>query len=403
MSAMSLEHTLVLGLDIGSNKISTCICSVSHLGEIHVIGVGSSPTYGLTKGRITNTEDLQRAIEKAIQRAELAANARVSHVITNLPMHGAHFVHHVGLILSKEESGRISEAERRDCLKRSKTIHTSDDDTIVHMIPLYYKVDDTMVQNPVGIHGTRLEVKTHTVLVDSHTLQQTTAILKGLRLQISGIVYDALASAQTLLSDDQLREGAIVLDMGGRFTKVSIFKNNLLQRTLLIPIGGDTITGDIAKCLAIPFAEAEKLKLLYGQVHYLQVNPGEYIPLSGRTSDKTSVQRRLLCEIIYARIVEWMTFIEHEISFDFDPHYHVTLGGNASRLNGLDRFVENTFNRLVNASLPDSLSHIPDGLGYASAIGLVMYGIKSNAIPLGAPPAEMDPFQKFNRWLRRVF
>ncbi len=393
---------LVMGLDIGSTKICACICEISPYGEVHVRGFGTSMSSGLEKGKIVHSEELQRAIEKAIQRAELAAGARVDQVLTNLPVQHTEFIHNIGLIISKEESGKISETEKIECLKRSKAVSKAPHQTVLHMIPLYFKVDDTMVQNPVGVTGTHLETKTHIILVDTAQLNNTTFLLKNLRLKIAGIVYDGLASAQAMLSENELKTGGIVIDVGGRFTKVSIFKNGLLQRAVVIPIGGETITQDIAQCLKISIPEAERLKILHGQVFFNQVNPGDYVEIRTGKGEMTTIQKRLLSQIIHARISEWLGLIQKEMSFDFDPHYHIALGGRGSLLSGLDRYVEQTFNRRVRL-LSDTLKDLGDSPEHASAIGLVMYGVKSRAIALTPPPPSQDPFNRFNAWIKEFF
>ncbi len=399
----SRASKLVMGLDIGSTKICACICEIGPYGDIHVRGFGTSASSGLNKGKIVHAEDLQRSIEKAIQRAELAAGARVDQVLTNLPVLETAFMHNTGLIISKEESGKISEAEKIECLKRSKAISKATDQTVLHMIPLYFKVDDAMVQNPVGVSGTHLETQTHIILVDTDQLNQITFMLKRLRLKIAGIVYDGLAAAQTMLSDNELKNGAIVMDMGGRFTKVGIFKNGLLQRASVIPIGGDTITQDIAQCLKTSIGEAERIKILKGAVNFNQINPGEFVEIRTDKGEKTSIQRRLLAQIIHARVTEWMTLIQQEMSFDFDPHYSIALAGRGSQLTGLDRYVEQTLNRKVRL-MSDTLRDLGDSPEHASAIGVVVYGLKSRAIAVSAPPPpSQDPFNRFNSWIREFF
>jgi len=392
-----------MGLDIGSSKVCACICEVSPTGEIHVCGTGSAVTNGLYRGRITHLEELLKSVEKAVQRAELSAGARVDQVITNLPLYHTSFIHNVGVILSKEESGTISESEKIECMRRSKNIPKSSDQTVIHMIPLYFKVDEAMVQNPVGVKGTHLEAKTHIITVDSETLHKTTLLLRTLRLRITGLVYDGLASAQVLLSDVDQKAGAIVFDIGAAFSKVSIFKNGLLQRASVIPIGGMTITQDIAQCLKVSLSEAERLKVLYGHVNHSQINPGEYLDVASLKGERVSIQRKLLCQIIHARVTEWMSLIQNKMSFDFDPHYQITFGGRGSLLSGLDRFVESKLNRKVNTLLPESIRQSIEGPEQATAIGLIIYGLKSKAIALSPPPLQNDPFKKLNSWFKEFF
>jgi cell division protein FtsA len=381
----SQKPPFVMGLDIGSTKIAACVCEITPRHSVVVRGVGSSLTGGLVKGKVDNFEELQRSVEKAIQRAELASGTRVDHIITNVPAFHTSFIQNVGLIISKEPSGKISEDEKLECLKRSKTFTKQPNQTIIHMIPLYFKVDETIVSNPVSITGTHLEAKTHSILVDSDNLHAVTRMLKQLRRRITGIAYDSLGASQTYLGDDMLKKGAMLIDFGGRFTKINIFKESLLHFAAQIPIGGETITSDIAQCLSITTPEAERLKILYGNAQ-----------------GKPSREHPLLCEVIQARITEWTALVQKSISFDVDPHLPIVLGGRGGLLNGLPGVLESVFHRKIITEFPVHIKPIVEAPEFASAIGLVLYGIKSKAISV-APPPNTDPFGKLNNWIKEFF
>ncbi len=381
----SQKPPFVIGLDIGSTKISASVCEITPKHSVIVRGVGSSLSAGLSKGKVENAEELQRSIEKAIHRAELTSGTRVDQVITNVPAFNTTFVQNTGLIISKEPSGKISEAEKMDCLRRSKTFSKHPTQTVIHMIPLYFKVDETVVPNPVNVPGTHLEAKTHSILVDSSNLHSVTQLLKRIRRRITGIAYDSLGAAQTYVGDEHLKTGAVFIDIGGRFTKINIFKDSLLHFAIQLPIGGETITSDISQCLSISTPEAERLKILFGNA-----------------TGKPSEQHPLLCEVIHARIQEWVRLVQQRVSFDFNAHYPIILGGRGSLINGWASVIENTLHRKVITEFPHHIRPIVEAPEFASAIGLVLYGIKSKAITV-APPPHMDPFRRFNGWIKEFF
>ena len=207
---------LVMGLDIGSAKICASICEVEPGGELNLLGVGTSISSGLRRGKIVDSEDLYRSIERAINRAERQCGVRPSKVVSNVPIIGMQFVHNTGFFLSKSETGQITESEKMECLRRSKNIAKPSHQTVMHVIPLFYKVDGAIVKDPVGAFGTHLEVSTVIVLGDSENIMALKNVLKDLSMQISGFVYDSLAASQVMLPASERKNGIIFSPLPGQ-------------------------------------------------------------------------------------------------------------------------------------------------------------------------------------------
>ncbi|MFT5171644.1 MAG: cell division protein FtsA, partial [Candidatus Marinamargulisbacteria bacterium] len=148
---MSLDSNLIVGLDVGSSKICVAICEMDADGDINLKSVATGVSAGITKGKITEKEELQLAIERTMRRVESEIGGRPNRVIASIPYSGIEFVHNIGLVMSKEETGQISKSDQTECIKRSRNIIRSPNQKLLHVIPLGYKVDGTLVKNPVGV------------------------------------------------------------------------------------------------------------------------------------------------------------------------------------------------------------------------------------------------------------
>ena len=63
---MSKEYKdLVVGLDIGTSKISSLVAEVRPDGSLNVIGLGTHPSTGLRRGVVVNIEATVAAISRA--------------------------------------------------------------------------------------------------------------------------------------------------------------------------------------------------------------------------------------------------------------------------------------------------------------------------------------------------
>ena len=55
---LGLSSEYVVGIDLGTTKVSVLIAEVSPDGEIRIIGAGTSPSDGIKKGVVVNTSSI---------------------------------------------------------------------------------------------------------------------------------------------------------------------------------------------------------------------------------------------------------------------------------------------------------------------------------------------------------
>jgi len=74
---MSKEYKdLLVGLDIGTSKVVAVVAELRPDGAYEVIGMGQTESKGLKKGVVVNIEATVQSIQKALEEAELMADAR---------------------------------------------------------------------------------------------------------------------------------------------------------------------------------------------------------------------------------------------------------------------------------------------------------------------------------------
>lgn len=398
---MAQNENIVMGIDIGSSEICVSICDIDHSGELSLLSVGTSVSHGLHKGIIHDSNELQRSIEKAVKRAENEAGVHPTRIICNIPPAGLQFAHNMGLLLSKEETGQISEIDKIECIRRSKNVTKVHEQKMIHVIPLVFKADGTLVQNPVGVFGKTLEVQTHLIFGQTKTIQELTRVLKGLNFQINGLMYDVLATAQICLSDAERKNGAILIDIGGKFTKVGVFKNNLLHRSFIIPIGGETFSQDIATCLNVSIPEAERLKVLEGSVNVLS-DYNDTIEISTLQEGRKEIKHLLLNQILEARMAELVRLINQELVLNKYKEYSCVCCGGGGLLSGVVDYMKKSFKLDIRYGVSSALASVVSSSTHATSIGLVVYGLKTNAIPIQGVP-KMSISDMFKKWLKDIF
>lgn len=399
---MNYNENAIVGIDIGSSKICAVVCEIDEQNELHVKGQGSSISSGIYRGKITDQQELERALIRAVHRAEQMANMRASKTLVNIPFYGFEFIRTIGLITSHEESGQISLADQQMAIETAKKSIALHKKKIMHIIPLSYKVENIDVQNPIGVFGSRLEVQTLMINADTENLLSVAKIIKRLGLHIIGIIYDPLSLSHLYLTDENRQSGAILLDIGGRFSKFSFFRFNRLEYTTIIPIGGETITADIAYCLNVTIPEAERLKVQYGTLDIAQINSETMIQITTKGEGRKEIPQRLLSQIIIARVAELLKFIQNDANFILQKAVPIKIAGQTAKLKGLKGYIEQILQCPVSTDIATALQVEIDHISYTSALGLMIYGLKQKVLNYTMIPTN-NLFSKFLYWFKKYF
>ena len=70
---------IIVGIDIGTSKVSTVVGEVNNFNQIEIICSTSSKCSAIKKGKIVSNEDLSSAIAKTIKEAEDISNFKINY------------------------------------------------------------------------------------------------------------------------------------------------------------------------------------------------------------------------------------------------------------------------------------------------------------------------------------
>ena len=376
------EKQLIVGLDIGTSKIAALVGEVGEDNTIEVIGFGSHPSYGLKRGVVVNIESTVESISRAIEEAELMAGCEIKMVYTGIA--GSHIksLNSHGIVAIRDREVNESDVER--VIEAAKAIAIPSDQKIIHVLPQEFIIDSQEgVRVPLGMSGVRLEAKVHLVTGAVNAAQNIAKCVSRCGLTVGDIVLEQLASSYSVLNDDEKELGVCLVDIGGGTTDIAIFTEGSIRHTAVIPIAGDHVTNDIAIALRTPTKYAEDIKRQYGHVQPHKVDANEKIEvpsIAGRPSK--AISRRVVAQVAAARYEELMTLIQNELKasgFEDLISAGIVLTGGASNIEGAIDMAEMIFQAPVRLGTPKNvkgLADVRDNPGFATGIGLLIYGLK---------------------------
>ena len=123
---------------------------------------------------------------------------------------------------------------------------------IIHVLPQEYKVDsEGEIQEPIGMHGKRLEANFHVVVGQMGSIRNIARCVRvKAGLEMEALTLEPLASSEAVLTTEEKEAGVAIVDIGGGTTDIAILKITSFV-ILVIPYGGGIITDDIKEGCSI--------------------------------------------------------------------------------------------------------------------------------------------------------
>ena len=308
---------IIVGIDIGTSKVSTVVGEVNNFNQIEIICMTKAKCHGIKKGKIINEDEVAISIAKTINDAEEEANLRINSAYATIPGKYVTIVQNSVMKEIKDKFSGISLKDVNSAMMLVKDIELPDNKTIIDIVPEQFILEDgKVVSDPIGCLSSNFTVNAEIILADKDYVKQLHQIFKKVDLEMDGIIPVALAERNFILDSNELNDNVMLLDIGAGNTEIGIFDGNKFVYTNTIPLGGDSITNDIAVVLDISKEEAEKLKKQYGLALKSFIDNDNDIILNtcNGLSKTRTIKSSELIEVIEARIEEIFSLINKDIT-----------------------------------------------------------------------------------------
>ena len=336
-----------VGIDVGSKKVVCLIGRKGELEELNIIGIGVRESRGVKNGVIIDLDATAGDIEEAVKEAETMAYLDVEEALVSIS--GAHLqsLNSLGTInvMGKE---KITSEDVDRLLVQARSIAIPNDREILYVLPQEYTLDSQSgIVNPVGMTGTKLDIKVHIITALSAAVHNLTTCINKAGVGIKAIIPSYIAAAETTLNADEKELGVALLDVGEGTSDIAFFEKGSLWSSFVMAIGGNYFTRDIAIGLRTSIADAEKIKRRYGTL----IMPGNRdetaikIPSVGSGKEKT-IPIDILIDILSPRAEELLGIFKQQIGNSGSLKYMnagVVITGGCANLKGLDEKAENVF------------------------------------------------------------
>ncbi|MFZ5710641.1 MAG: cell division protein FtsA [Pseudomonadota bacterium] len=400
MRRTAMQRGVIAILDVGTSKIACLVLrfdpasaasdhqreeglgTLAGQSQIRVIGAATTRSRGVRFGETDAIQETERAIRTAVQAAQKMAQTRVDHVIACLSGARPRSYGLAGEIVLSES--QVGEQDVGRVLAACDVPDFGPGREVLHAHPVNFSIDQrTGIGDPRGQVGNRLAVDMHLLAADSGALENLLYCLKRCDLEVAGVASSAYVSGLASLVEDEQELGAACIDMGGGSTGVSVFMKKHMIFADAVRMGGDHVTGDIAKGLQVPLAVAERIKTMHGGVIATGMDDREMIAIGADCGDwekdRRTVSRTELIGIMRPRVEEVLEEVRAVLDaagFEQMPSQQVVLTGGASQIPGLDGLAARILGQNVRLGRPLRVQGLPQaatGAAFSASVGLCLF------------------------------
>ncbi|MDO8575291.1 MAG: cell division protein FtsA [bacterium] len=369
-----MSKSIVTGIDIGTYNVKVVVADGSRLNERRmplVIATGISETRGVRHGYIVNHNEVVKSIKSALSQAEKIIKSPIKKAYVSV---GGIGIQSLNISASVSVTKADLEVTKLDIIKVQETAESSIPESfsmnrrIIHSIPVHYKLDGkTVLGNPEGMRGAKLEIKTHFITCLSQHLDALLQAVEEAGIsEVLDVMASPIAASFVTLTKAQKIAGCVLANIGAETVSIAVFDDIIPISLEVFPIGSTDITNDIALGLKVPLEEAEQIKI-------------------GKVTG-ASYPRRKIEEIILARLSDIFDLIENHLKKinrnGLLPAGIIITGGGSglSNIEDLAKAALKLPSRVANISGGDVKESIKEA-SWAVAYGLCILGLHADEIP----------------------
>jgi cell division protein FtsA len=292
----------------------------------------------------------------------------------------------LGVTSIPTRSREINTDDVRRVIETARAVALAPDREVIHILPQEFTVDDQRgIADPLGMFGTRLEVNVHIVTSSTTAAQNTVTAVNRSGHLVADTVLEPIAVGEAILGEDEKELGCVLVDIGGGKTNIAIYHRGAVRHTVVVPVGAELFTSDIAVGLRTSIPEAERLKRDQGYALSSMASGDSVFEVMGVGSHQPrTIAQQVLSDIIQPRAEEIVHFVRNEVrnaGFEKQAGAGIVLTGGGAMLRGFPELIEGILDMPVRIGSASGfgdklLEKMPRLMGpeFATAAGLVLYG-----------------------------
>ena len=332
-------------IELGTSKVICLIADKNELDEANVLGMGYAEYAPVHSGGLPGPDDLLPAVVKAVKDADAQSGRRIRNIYLCVPASECRVttgMTHMDLgtqrLVTNRDVEMLFNSGRQAVARKGYQI--------LQHCPITFWVDDMLKMEPVGEQATRLDAHVSYILGSENYIQNATALLNQIGINVLGVIAAPLGQALTFIQPQERDHTALLLDVGYATMTLSVVKGDGLLYLHTFPVGGRNISRDIATVEGINYGFAEQLKrrCVFG----LNISPDDCYEAMDRSAMKlVKFPAERIQQVVESRLDEMLDTVFDRLSASgVELPEQVTLhltGGGICFMRGIKDYVQRKY------------------------------------------------------------
>ncbi len=342
----------IAALEIGTTRTVIAIGEPLGDGRMRIAAYDSIPSSGVRKSQIVDVAQARYSVASVQKKLVTQFDYAVSQaylVVSGPQIRTDQFSVQVQL-----PRATVTDEDIEEIGERMYDVALPQDRQALEIARLSYGLDDLdNVTSPKGMSGHLLKLRTLCIHGSAQRIADAKNAADAAKLEILDVCYAGTSAAAAVLTPQQKRDGALVIDLGGGSTNFTAWADGRLLYADVIGVGGDHVTEDIRYAFSISLAQAENLKNTSASAMIGPDDASVRIPLPASTPgfNDASISLRALNTVVNARLSELFTIIRtklDEVNLLHRLNAGVFLTGGGSSMKNVLPLAANVFGRAVS-------------------------------------------------------
>ena len=329
----------IVAIELGSSKMTGIAGKKNLDGSIQVLAcIKEDSSSFIRKGVVYNIDKTAQCLTNIINKLEKQLKTSITQVYVGV---GGQSIRSIRNVITKDLPGEtlVTQEMVIELMDANRNMKYADQE-ILDAAVQEYKVDSQYQLDPVGIQCSRIEGNFLNILQRKAFYKNLNKCFESAGIIVAEMYLAPLALADSVLTETEKRSGCALVDIGADTTTVSVYSKNILRHLVVIPLGSNNITKDIAS-LQMEESDAEKMKLKYGCA-YTENNDIDNNMKYSIDQDR-QVETRKFIEIVEGRLEEIIANVWCQVPEDYCDKLlgGIVLTGGGSNMKDIEKAFRN--------------------------------------------------------------
>ena len=255
-------------------------------------------------------------------------------------------------------------------IESAKSVSLPQDAQIIdHAIHDFIVDGASGIEDPIGMSASKLEGDILLFITQTPAIGNLLKALGDANITPTDIIVSPIASANSVLTDEERELGVILIDIGAGNTDAVVYRRNRPQTVVSVPYAGESVTHDLMVGLKLTKRAAEELKQKNGCALKDGLDEDTDVKIMGIGGrEPRIVKKSFIAMIMEARLEEILSMIVEQLNkngVELNGENFpagVVLTGGTTLTPKLVFLAEKVLKLPVRIGLPGDRSPVPDGM-----------------------------------------